>query len=82
MYCNTPVIHVTIHAMTNKTMKLSPKQKELLESVSYRDLINKTGIGQSTVKRLRSNISDMRIGTLEKILKKVWSISVQDFFNL
>lgn len=63
-------------------MKLSPKQKELLESVSYRDLINKTGIGQSTVKRLRSNISDMRIGTLEKILKKVWSISVQDFFNL
>lgn len=63
-------------------MKLSPKQKELLGSLSYRELMDKTGIGQSTVKRLRDNIDDMRLGTLEKILKKGWSITVKDFINL
>lgn len=63
-------------------MKLTSKQKELLGSKTYREIMQLSGIGQSTIKRLRKDIVDMKLGTLEKVLDKVWNMSVKDFFNL
>jgi hypothetical protein len=63
-------------------MTLNPKQHALLLSLSYRDIMAKAKISQSTVKRLRSNIADMKLGTLENILKRVWGMSVKEFMQL
>lgn len=63
-------------------MTLNPKQHALLLSLSYRDIMAKAKISQSTVKRLRSSIADMKLGTLENILKRVWGMSVKEFMQL
>lgn len=63
-------------------MKLSVKQKELVDSLPYRVIMERAKVTQSTVKRLKTNISDMRIVTLENILKRVWSMTIQEFINL
>lgn len=68
--------------LLNSVMKLSVKQKELVDSLPYRVIMEKAKVTQSTVKRLKTNISDMRIVTLENILKRVWSMTIQDFINL
>jgi hypothetical protein len=68
--------------LLNPVMKLSVKQKELVDSLPYRVIMEKAKVTQSTVKRLKTNISDMRIVTLENILKRVWSMTIQDFINL
>lgn len=61
--------------------KLTRKQKELLYSVSYKEFKEKD-VAKSTVGFLRKKTDHMKIGTLERILEKVWNITLKEFFSL
>lgn len=63
------------------SFKLNKRQQDLLYSHSYSEFEN-FGLHKSSVTFLRKKISHMKIGTLEKVLKKVWNISLKDFFSL
>ncbi|TXG76699.1 hypothetical protein E6Q11_04155 [Candidatus Dojkabacteria bacterium] len=63
-------------------MKLSKKQRELICSKTYREIRDVAKVNQSTIKRMRDRINDMKVGTLEKILKQVWGMDLKEFLSI
>lgn len=63
-------------------MKLNKKQRDLICSRTYREIRDMAKVNQSTIKRMRDRIDDMKVGTLEKILKQVWGINLKEFLSI
>lgn len=63
-------------------MKLNKKQRDLICSRTYREIRDMAKVNQSTIKRMRDRIDDMKVGTLEKILKQVWGMNLKEFLSI